>query len=182
MTKITALPTDTSPSSDDFIPTVDATSSTTKKTTLGALTPMDNPYKFYAYRNAAANTGSTGGTKITYDTEVYDTGNNYSTSTGFFTAPIAGFYHFTARFSLTMGGNTRTIITLFKNTSTSLARGGDISTFNNQTSIGGVNVAATVQLAAGDTVHVDSYYSTTAVALETGISINYFSGHLVSRT
>jgi len=55
------------------------------------LTSDINPYKFSVYRNAALNTG-TGGAAIVFDTETYDSNNDYNTSNGRYTASVAGYY------------------------------------------------------------------------------------------
>lgn len=54
-----------------------------------------NPYKFRVYRNAALT--SSGQNPIIFDTKTFDTGSNYSTVTGIFTVPVAGFYWFHAQ-------------------------------------------------------------------------------------
>src|SRR5258708_8677357 len=64
----------------------------------GAL-PAQNiniPYKFVVYRNAAWTTGNSANSVTVFDTKITDTGNNYNTSTGLFTAPVTGFYDFAA--------------------------------------------------------------------------------------
>jgi hypothetical protein len=51
-----------------------------------------NACMFSAYRNAAANTGNADYAQIAFDTELFDIGSNFDTSTGTFTAPTTGYY------------------------------------------------------------------------------------------
>jgi len=133
-----------------------------------------NPYKFSVYRNAAANTGNNTYAVIAFDTKEFDTGNNVSTLTGIFTTPIAGFYHFEARFGAT---TTRAIIALFKN-GVEFKRGNDSLTASAEI---GVNVSAIMQLALNDTVEVRAL-GATAVPIAIAADRNYFQGYLISRT
>ena len=134
------------------------------------LTTDSNPYKFSVYRNAAQNAASSN-TKVLYDTKVFDTNNNFATST--YTAPVAGFYHFEARadFSSTLG-----VIFLYKN-GVEHKRGSDLR----YTGVTGCVVSTLVQSAANDTWEIYVLAGGT-VAMGVGAALNYFSGFLVSRT
>ena len=59
---------------------------------------MVRPYQpaFYAYLNAVQTSPADGAT-LNFDTELYDVGSNFNTTTKTFTAPIAGKYVFTLR-------------------------------------------------------------------------------------
>lgn len=131
---------------------------------------ISNPYKFSVYRNAAQNATSSN-TKVLYDTKVFDTNNNFATST--YTAPVAGFYHFEARidFSSTLG-----VIFLYKN-GVEHKRGSDLR----YTGVTGCVVSTLVQSAANDTWEIYVLAGGT-VAMGVGAALNYFSGFLVSRT
>ena len=59
----------------------------------GEVTKLHNP-RFQVYMSGTHFQISSGSGTITYNTEVYDTGSNYDTSTGRFTAPVSGAYYF----------------------------------------------------------------------------------------
>lgn len=133
---------------------------------------LTNPYKFFAYRNAAANSG-TGYTKVVFDTELYDTGSNFASGT--FTAPVAGFYSFEwmVGFTITAGDSASA---LYKN--------GSILLWGNEVTNGGGSGGSTVlSLAANDTIDVYGVVTST-VTLNVGATPmkTYFSGHLLSIT
>lgn len=141
------------------------------------VTPLQirNPIKFSAYRAAAGSVANTA--TVVYDTKVYDTGNNYSTSTGEFTAPVDGFYWFSAQIGLaayTLGNHYW--VSVLKNgvEAYRLARGQSAST-SNFSPTGSVEM----QLLAGDKVKIAFSGGTTAT-MEVGISITWFMGELRS--
>lgn len=140
-----------------------------------ALPPItSNPCKFSAYRNSAANTGNTVYALVTFDTTDYNTGNNYSTSTGLFTAPSTGFYRFSGYIECTAG--TFLIVAWYKN-------GSIWKKFLNINSAGGGASTIEESLSAGDTISIEAQGSTSA-ALLVGTSPRgcTFSGSLVSAT
>ena len=59
----------------------------------GEVTKLHNP-RFQVYMSGSHFQLSSGSGTITYNTEVYDTGSNYNTSNGRFTAPVSGAYYF----------------------------------------------------------------------------------------
>lgn len=132
---------------------------------------LTNPYKFHAAETNGMAVGS--GTTVIFNSELYDTGNNYSTSTGLFTAPVTGFYRFSANLmyinlaAQVFWGNfckNGTVIQRF-------SRG-------TGTDVWGVHGTITLLLTAGDTVSVQSSIIGTTRNLEGGWS--YFTGELVS--
>lgn len=142
------------------------------------LTTDSNPYKFLAYRNAAANTGNNAYAVVACDTEVYDTNSNHSA--GVYTAPVTGFYHFYGQINVSIGGsNATTIVALYKNASIAL-QGGAMKVLAS-TSVGLV-VSGVISLAATDTVDMRAYAETTSALGVGTASQNYFGGYLVSRT
>lgn len=141
-----------------------------------------NPYKFSVYLNTATNTLSSSWLAIPYDFKLFDTGTNVDlvTNKGRFTAPVSGFYWFSAQSGFTGSNNARSIVSLFKNgTSNEIIRGTDVT----QTGYGIGTVSSIVQLSAGDYINV-GVYSTGVYALGYGsLGVqNWFSGFLISAT
>jgi hypothetical protein len=134
-----------------------------------------NPYKFSVYRNAAYTPA--GSAVLLFDTKEFDTGSNVDivTNKGRFTAPIAGFYYFSAGVTPT-GGSIRSLVMLYKN-GAEFKRLGDGTSSNGTTAGGGV----LVQSAANDFWEI--YVNTGSTALSVGAaSLNWFTGFLVSAT
>ena len=139
-----------------------------------------NPYKFYFY--AGTTTLLTNGTWtiVNFNTKNYDTGTNYSTGTNLFTAPIAGFYVFSANAQVTAGGTETYDIAIYKNNSI-YAEGnkvyGQAGTLNMTIS------PPPIQLNANDTISVYVYNGSggTKTVSASGTA-TYFGGYLVSAT
>lgn len=130
------------------------------------------PYKFRASRNAAANSGNGAFAKITFDTEQYDTGNNFASGT--FTAPVAGYYQFNWAVGF-LSNSTECIASLYKN-------GAEYSRGSRTKGAAVVIDSAgsdAVQAVAGDTFDVYAYAGTTT-ALDVAATNVFFSGFLVS--
>jgi hypothetical protein len=143
------------------------------------VTMLYNPYKFSVYRNAALTLTAGAATVVTFDTELFDTGSNYSTSTGKFTAPIAGFYFFSASVGFTTTDQ-RLYASLAKN-GTEVLRGVDFNA--TVTNAGGQSIACgLLQLATGDYIQVMAYCAATNSTVQTGSALIYFQGFLVSAT
>lgn len=70
---------------------------------------------FYAYKNGGTQTVSSGAfTKITFNTEAFDTNSNFASST--FTPTVAGYYQINASYSVEgIGTVTRMILSIYKN-------------------------------------------------------------------
>lgn len=137
------------------------------------LTTDSNPYKFRVRRAAALSLVSITWTKVVFDTEDFDTNNNFASGT--YTAPVAGFYQFNARIS--SSHSIQIIIALYKNGSLYHRGGQDIG---NGTS--GVTLSEFVQSAASDTWEIYAF-TEAAGTVETSAGIApVFSGFLVSRT
>lgn len=138
-----------------------------------------NPYKFSVYRSTSFNSANGAFAKIQFDIELYDTGSNYDNTTNYrFTAPIAGFYEFTAK--SVAGGNTSGIIiymAIYKN-GAELHRG---PTATSATTVVSASVnPPPIQLAATDYIEVFLFASSTiGMAGDAGIS-TWFGGKLIS--
>lgn len=179
---INQLTEDTSPTGGDFVPVWDGATSATKKATITNIpanaAKFSNPYKFSVYRNAATNTGNAAFALIPFDTKVFDTGTNIDvvTNKGRFTAPVAGFYYFTARGATTQGsGNNEFGLAFYKNGS-ALLYGQD----GKQDLAGGV-ISCLLQLSANDYIEVFAYGGVTLV-VAVGATSCWFQGFLVSAT
>lgn len=134
-----------------------------------------NPYKFRVRRNAAQNTGNGAFARISFDTEIYDTNNNFDSSTNYrYTAPVTGFYWFGGGFAVNAGVSH--IVAIFVDGSE--YRRGDA----NPTS-GAVNVSDIISLNASQYVELHAYGgSATAMDVTNAAVSPYFGGFLVCRT
>lgn len=138
---------------------------------------ITNSYKFSVYRSAALNTPNNAQAVLIFDTENYDDLENYSTSTGLYTAPVSGFYLLTARIS--HQANIRTILSFLVN-GTEVIRGEDrVGTGGNLT----MSANGLVQLSQGDTMGVYVYTASATAYLVAGVpkALNSFEGFLVSQ-
>ena len=141
-----------------------------------ALTGDYNPYKFSVYRGTAWTTGNFTSTKVVFDTEEYDTNNNFATGT--YTVPVNGFYLFSSsigELSTTAAGIP--IVSLYKN-------GAEVKRGQEQPSGETGNTTSTLtalyQCTAGDTIEI--YFrgsNTSGVAAAVG---TWFTGILMCRT
>jgi hypothetical protein len=146
----------------------------TSRVIIDKLGRVTMPYQpcFYAYGGAANPTLSGTAQALVFTTAATNIGSYYSTTTGKFTAPVAGNYIFHWHFVQT-GALTGPLVYLFKN-------GGNVSTaaIAYGTSYNNAAASAIITLAASDYVQLYgiSFNSTSPV-----IDMNYcgFSGHLV---
>ena len=144
------------------------------------LSGFSNPYQFSAYRNAAINTGSNAFAKIIFDTELYDTNNNFATGT--YTIPVSGFYHFEWGGQVTSTGASQAIITSLYKNGTEIRRGSRVISSATSQVMGGSG-GGDLQVTAGDTMEVWGYGTVTLAFELTGASADpYFMGRLISRT
>lgn len=136
--------------------------------------PMPNsPYKFSVYRNSAFTIPVNSLTTVVFDTKSFDSGSNYSVSTGLFTAPVSGYYFFTSTIGFVNAGSDFTA-QLQKNGST-VKNGNELVLSSGGY---GASVSGFIQLSVGDTVNVGIYISGGATG-RTGFN-TYFDGFLVS--
>ena len=143
----------------------------------GRVTTPYNPYFWAQAANVGASDYSGGPTIFigggVNSTTVSDIGGHYSTSTGRFTAPVSGVYHFSAVVRIDSFGGSYSYLTLWDSGSVAFVR--DLTsiteTYYSHT------VAASRYLSANDYV-----YCTLVTAGDTSVTISsdsYFSGHLV---
>lgn len=141
-------------------------------------TSISNPYKFSVYRSAAKAVTASAETKTEFDAELYDTNNNFDSTTNFrYTAPVSGFYHFDWGFGVSIITPTRLFTVLYKNGS-AIQRGTDVAS-----AVQGVSGSCLVQASASDYFEV-FYYSGSAGGTYANSTYKdtHFSGHLVSQT
>jgi len=85
----------------------------TLPTTTGTLALASTVPAFLAYQTTVQSVANASVVKINFDTEVFDTNNNFDTSNGRFTPTVAGYYQINLTISLQMVGNSLGM--LFKN-------------------------------------------------------------------
>jgi hypothetical protein len=111
-------------------------------------------------------------------------GTHFNASTGTFTAPVAGYYHFSARIAYASHAPSTTNCTYQLGVIVNVAGGNQaIGTFFNESTIGasrGVDVHATVFIGAGQTANLVAFQNTGAAVplISTGV-YNYLSIHRV---
>ena len=145
------------------------------------LSTDSNPYKFYVYRNAAQTPGVNG--KIRWDTEVFDTNNNFDSTTNYrYTAPVTGFYHLIASAGWgSTGANVAIGTQILKNGTTVLSANRFVGMY-----AGSYSQECQChwfgQLTAGDYVEVYEGAGSTYALVVGNTGESFFSGYLVSRT
>jgi hypothetical protein len=142
-----------------------------------SLTTTDsNPYKFQVGRTAAYNFVATTLTKFPFDTERFDTNNNFDSTTNFrYTAPVDGYYFMHGRLG-NIGASMRFIVLAYKN-GTEYLRGGDMTAATPASVFAGV-----MQMTATDYAEMWYYSGALTAAEVTSAYIQSFGGFLVSRT
>jgi hypothetical protein len=130
---------------------------------------------FAAYR---ATSEQSAGTTLIFNTEQFDTGSNYNTSTGVFTAPVAGIYSFSAsaQFTNATGGNVGAQMRI------SCSNAGDVAGSSFLYATGttfSVSTSVVVKLAASETVSVILNSALSATFVLTTQAYSRFSGHLL---
>jgi hypothetical protein len=115
-------------------------------------------------------------TKVLFNTETFDTNNNFASST--FTPTVAGYYQLTINIQATFATFTRFIVVLYKNGAV-YERGYDGGSFNNN------SVSSTyLAQANGTTDYFDAYVymAGTTLAVISGTTGSSFGGELIRTT
>ena len=148
---------------------LDDADAATARTTLGAA-PAVAEVSFRAYQSTAQAVAATTFTKVLFQTENYDTGGNFASST--FTAPTAGVYMFACSIHAALADGERAVAVFHVNGAPH-TRVFDFSA--GFATNGSATGSALIKLAAADTVDVYVYYS---VAEDTviGTELTHFSG------
>ncbi len=94
-------------------PAVAGSTTLTLPTTTGTLALASTVPAFLAYQTTVQSVANATNVKINFDTEVFDTNNNFDTSNGRFTPTVAGYYQINLSISLQSLANT--VGLLFKN-------------------------------------------------------------------
>jgi hypothetical protein len=191
--KISQLPQDATPTTDDYVSGVDNGTIITKRFSVANLITtifnniptlglpsqkLNNPYRFSVYMSATQSTVATTWTRLNMNSELYDISNNYSTSTFGYTAPMNGYYQFILSAQLLSQAATPYILAIGINTTNSETyRIGEIpNTTGNIT----INGTVEVLLNAGDVVYPLYYSVTASKTINNPNSVTYFMGKLTS--
>ncbi len=132
-----------------------------------------------AYDAAGTTINSSNNTKP-FATEVYDSHGTFDSSTGIFTAPISGKYHFDVNHisSSTLAASDQWFMLAYKNASTIVAADvkagtGAANTYN------AVRVSGSIDLLAGETLQFNSYTGAATLTLTSTSGYNQLSIHRV---
>ncbi len=136
-------------------------------------------YSFRATSTAAQTTGNNAFAHIDFATEEYDIGNSYDASTGIFTVPQNGIYHFFARIN-TSDTSTRFSIAIYVD-SVEYARGDDIANANNAANTS-ANVSTSINLSLDQTVEIMALGNSAKNLATAGSALMYFGGDYIGST
>lgn len=148
-------------------------------------TIITNPYKFSVWNSTGPTLSATVFTKVPFDQKEYDTSNNFDNATNFrFTAPVAGFYHFSAAVRVGVAG-----ISTTANVLGAIYKNGSLWKCSPQLAGSGTGnilvapqVVTDVQLSVGDYIEYWVVCSEGSRAIVGAQTTAYFSGFLISTT
>ena len=125
---------------------------------------------FSAYQSSSQSVSATTFTKVTFDSEVFDTNSNFASST--FTPTVAGYYQINSGVSV-LTATTRLIVAVYKN-GTTYSVGNDLNSSAYATSV------SSLIYCNGSTDYLDIYvYCAGASSLNAASSRTWFNGALV---
>ena len=127
---------------------------------------------FSAYQSSNQTITSSTYTKVTFDTEVFDTNSNFASST--FTPTVAGYYQINACVA-PASATTYTVIKLYKNGSAFYNGGAGPGLTNSQSNVSGV----VYMNGTTDYVDVYLYLTGTTPQIQSGSAFAYFNGAMV---
>jgi len=140
----------------------------------GTMMVSGNMPAFSSYAGTATSLGTGGATKVLFDTEIFDTNNNFASSR--FTPTVAGYYQFSTTVGFAAYQTTETILSFYKN--------GSIYRFYNDQIVTRLYYfgASDLIYCNGTTDYIEVYvyqYSGSSVNTSTGSTVTSFSGVLV---
>jgi hypothetical protein len=155
-------------------------SSFATKLTISPAGYVTTPYQpmFSVYKSNGSVTGSSGGVQIVYNAVQVNVSSGYDTGNGYFTAPSAGTYYFSAMgMASSVTGNYDLQLQIQVNGSSIVISNPPVANSTQQ----GINFACSciATLAAGDSVRVVYYSSTATVFYAGGGTFNNFCGFLI---
>jgi len=140
---------------------------------------VTTPYQpaFSAYLSASVSVAA-GWHSVTPNTTYFNVGNDYSTSTGYFTAPVSGKYLISATYHSNVTTNYLYIGVLVNNVNSTPYFEGRRTVNDEYTSDNTLGGSTILNLAAGDTVRLRCY-SDVAFSISGGNTRTSFSGYLL---
>jgi len=139
---------------------------------------VSHPRAFFrAYRRGGQGWSLTGVQTIVFENTVFNNGNNYSTSNGRFTAPIAGYYHLGAHFFkyTTYTNSTNTYWGIFTSNGYSAT-----TNHGTQGQDGGQSLSTIVYMGQGDYADVQITSTGSTIQSYGTMNFNSFYGYLLS--
>lgn len=131
---------------------------------------LNSTVAFLAWAGAGTSINPSTFTKIAFNTEEFDLGNDFASNT--FTAPVAGIYWFGARIDVNTTTSIRSFTTLYKN-------GSEYIRGNDGLGARGQYVGGIIRLAAGDTVDVYHWNDNGNNSAGGNQYLSWFSGYLI---
>lgn len=146
---------------------------------------LSNPYKFSVYQNGDITINANSWTKAQLNTELFDTGNVFDSSTNFrFTAPVSGYYQINAQIAMSISGYSSTTSSrgaIFKNGSAYLYSSEVPGTGDTRSQPKHV-LGQLMYLAANDYLELNGIIYESSRQIGGGMGSTFMTGYLVSIT